>query len=110
MDHARGSGKTRRGHQAVDRAAEEASLTSTKPRRASPNSTSRPTTPISGATPAAPSARCKSAPREMHERLALYAQLNAITRIERELDDQITMIELGDSEKDTQVVTEAENA
>jgi peptide chain release factor 2 len=46
----------------------------------------------------------------MQERNALDDQLNAITRIERELDDQITMIELGESEKDAQVVSEAEQA
>jgi len=46
----------------------------------------------------------------MQERNALDDQLNAIARIERELDDQITMIELGDSEKDQRVIGEAENA
>src|SRR5204863_7833359 len=44
----------------------------------------------------------------MQERNALDDQLNAIGRIERDLDDQITMIELGDSEKDQRVVAEAE--
>jgi len=44
----------------------------------------------------------------MQERNALDDQLNAIGRIERDLDDQITMIELGDAEKDQRVVTEAE--
>jgi peptide chain release factor 2 len=44
----------------------------------------------------------------MQERTALDDQLNAIGRIERELDDQITMIELGEAEKDQAVVTEAE--
>jgi len=37
------------------------------------------------------------AQRVMQERNALDDQLNAIGRIERDLDDQITMIELGDA-------------
>jgi len=44
----------------------------------------------------------------MQERNALDDQLNAIGRIGRDLDDQITMIELGEAEKDQRVVTEAE--
>jgi peptide chain release factor 2 len=44
----------------------------------------------------------------MQERNALDDQLNAIGRIERDVDDQITMIELGDAEKDQRVVGEAE--
>jgi len=44
----------------------------------------------------------------MQERNALEDQLNAIGRIERDLEDQITMIELGEAEKDQRVVTEAE--
>jgi peptide chain release factor 2 len=44
----------------------------------------------------------------MQERNALDDQLNAIGRIERDLDDQITMIELGDAEKDQRVIGEAE--
>ena len=44
----------------------------------------------------------------MQERNALDDQLNAIGRIERDLDDQVTMIELGDAEKDPRVVGEAE--
>ncbi len=44
----------------------------------------------------------------MQERNALDDQLNAIGRIGRDLDDQITMIELGDAEKDQRVVGEAE--
>jgi peptide chain release factor 2 len=44
----------------------------------------------------------------MQERNALDDQLNAIGRIERDLQDQITMIELGDAEKDQRVVAEAE--
>jgi peptide chain release factor 2 len=44
----------------------------------------------------------------MQERNALDDQLNAIGRMERDLDDQITMIELGDAEKDQRVIAEAE--
>jgi peptide chain release factor 2 len=46
----------------------------------------------------------------MQERNSLEDSLNAIGRIERELDDQITMIELGKSEKDASVIAEAEAA
>jgi peptide chain release factor 2 len=46
----------------------------------------------------------------MRERDALEDQLGAIGRIEQELDDQLTMIELGESEKDTKAVSEAEAA
>jgi peptide chain release factor 2 len=46
----------------------------------------------------------------MQERNALDDQLNAIGRIERELDDQVTMIELGEAEKDGKVIAEAEDA
>jgi peptide chain release factor 2 len=46
----------------------------------------------------------------MQERNALDDQLNAIGRIERDIDDQITMIELGDAEKDQRVISEAEGA
>src|SRR5262245_1376905 len=45
----------------------------------------------------------------MQERTALDEQLGAIGRIERELDDQLTMIELGEAEKDQKVIAEAEN-
>src|SRR5262245_11897184 len=44
----------------------------------------------------------------MQERTALEDQLGSISRIERELDDQLTMIELGEAENDQKVVTEAE--
>jgi peptide chain release factor 2 len=44
----------------------------------------------------------------MQERTALEDQLSAIGRIERDLEDQVGMIELGEAEKDQQVVTEAE--
>ncbi len=46
----------------------------------------------------------------MQERTALEDQLKSIGRIEQELDDQITMIELGETEKDQATVTEAEEA
>jgi peptide chain release factor 2 len=44
----------------------------------------------------------------MQERTALEDQLSAIGRIERDLEDQVGMIELGEAEKDQQVITEAE--
>ena len=46
----------------------------------------------------------------MQERNALEDGLGAIGKIERELDDQLTMIELGDAEKDANAVAEAEAA
>src|SRR5262247_367211 len=46
----------------------------------------------------------------MQERTALEDQLGSIGRIERELDDQLTMIELGEAENDQKVVGEAEAA
>jgi peptide chain release factor 2 len=46
----------------------------------------------------------------MQERNALEDSLGAIGRIEQELDDQITMIELGEAENDRKVVAEAETA
>ena len=46
----------------------------------------------------------------MRERDALDDSLNAIGRIERDLDDQLMLIELGESEKDDATVTEAETA
>jgi peptide chain release factor 2 len=46
----------------------------------------------------------------MRERTALENQLNGITRIERELDDQLMLIELGEAEKDQGVIAEAEAA
>jgi peptide chain release factor 2 len=46
----------------------------------------------------------------MQERTALEDQLNAIARIEQELDDQLTMIELGEAENDQKVIAEAEAA
>ena len=49
------------------------------------------------------------AQRVMQERNALEDQLSAIDRIERELDDQVTMIGLGEAEKDQKVIGEAED-
>jgi peptide chain release factor 2 len=46
----------------------------------------------------------------MQERTALEDQLAAIGRIEQDLDDQLTMIELGEAENDQKVVAEAEAA
>jgi peptide chain release factor 2 len=46
----------------------------------------------------------------MQERTALDEQLGALARIAQELDDQVTLIELGESEKDQSVVAEAEAA
>jgi peptide chain release factor 2 len=46
----------------------------------------------------------------MRERDALEDQLDAIGRIEQELDDQVTMIALGEEEKDAKAVAEAEAA
>src|SRR5207344_547563 len=50
------------------------------------------------------------AQRVMQERTALEDQLTAIGRIEQELDDQLTMIELGESEKDAKTIADAETA
>jgi peptide chain release factor 2 len=46
----------------------------------------------------------------MQERTALDEQLGALSRIDRELDDQITLIELGEAEKDQKTITEAEES
>src|SRR5246500_996000 len=46
----------------------------------------------------------------MQERTALDEQLTALGGIDQELDDQVTLIELGEAENDQSVVTEAENA
>jgi peptide chain release factor 2 len=46
----------------------------------------------------------------MQERTALEDQLGSIGRIERELDDQLTMIELGEAENDQKVIGDAEAA
>jgi peptide chain release factor 2 len=44
----------------------------------------------------------------MQERTALDEQLTALARIDQELDDQITLIELGQAESDQKVIAEAE--
>jgi len=46
----------------------------------------------------------------MQERTALDEQLTALARMEQELDDQITLIELGESENDPNTIAEAEAA
>jgi peptide chain release factor 2 len=46
----------------------------------------------------------------MQERTALEDQLTSIGRIEQELDDQVTMIELGEAENDQKAVADAEAA
>jgi peptide chain release factor 2 len=46
----------------------------------------------------------------MQERNGIEENLTAIARIERELDDNLTMIELGEAEGDGKVVAEAEEA
>jgi peptide chain release factor 2 len=46
----------------------------------------------------------------MQERTALEDQLTSIGRIEQELEDQLTMIELGEAEKDAKVIADAEAA
>jgi peptide chain release factor 2 len=44
----------------------------------------------------------------MRERTALESQLTAVVRLERELDDAVTLIELGESENDQASVAEGE--
>jgi peptide chain release factor 2 len=46
----------------------------------------------------------------MQERTSLDEQLGALARIEQELDDQVTLIELGEAESDQAVIGEAEAA
>jgi peptide chain release factor 2 len=46
----------------------------------------------------------------MQERTALDDQLSALSRIEQELDDQVTLIEMGEAENDQNVIAEAEAA
>jgi peptide chain release factor 2 len=46
----------------------------------------------------------------MQERTALDEQITALARIEQELDDQVMLIELGDSENDSKTIAEAEAA
>jgi peptide chain release factor 2 len=50
------------------------------------------------------------AQRVMQERTALEDQLSSIGRIEQELDDHTTMIELGEAEGDPRVIADAEAA
>jgi peptide chain release factor 2 len=50
------------------------------------------------------------AQRTMRERDALDDQLKSIGRIEQDLDDQLMLIELGESEEDAGTVSEAEGA
>ena len=44
----------------------------------------------------------------MQERTSLDDQLNALSQIDQELDDQVTLIELGEAEGDQSVIAEAE--
>jgi peptide chain release factor 2 len=46
----------------------------------------------------------------MQERTALEDSLTVISRIEQQLDDHLTLLELGDAENDSKVVAEAEAA
>jgi len=46
----------------------------------------------------------------MQERTALEDRLSSIGRIEQELEDQLTMIELGEAEKDQKAIADAEEA
>ena len=46
----------------------------------------------------------------MQERTALDEQLTALGRMEQQLDDQVTLIELGESETDPKTIAEAEAA
>ncbi len=50
------------------------------------------------------------ASRVMQERTALDDQLGALSRIEQELDDQVMLIEIGETENDLDVIDEAEAA
>ena len=102
VSHARGNPEHRRRDQAVGRAAEEASLTSTQARArlAELNKLAEDPTLWNDQ---------QRAQRVMQERTALEDQLTAIGRIEQELDDQLTMIELGEAEKDQSVIADAED-
>ena len=46
----------------------------------------------------------------MQERTALDDQLNSLVRIEQELDDQLTLIELGEAENDQKTIADAQTA
>ncbi|MBV1698066.1 MAG: peptide chain release factor 2 [Hyphomicrobiales bacterium] len=50
------------------------------------------------------------ASRVMQERTALDDQLNALSRIDQELEDQLMLIELGETEDDQNTIAEAEAA
>jgi peptide chain release factor 2 len=50
------------------------------------------------------------AQRVMQERTGLEDQLTSISRIEQELEDQITMLELGEAEGDQKTVADAQAA
>jgi peptide chain release factor 2 len=50
------------------------------------------------------------ASRLMQERTALDERITALLRMEQELDDQVTLIELGESENDPKTIAEAEAA
>src|SRR5215213_1826947 len=52
----------------------------------------------------------RKAQKLMQERTSLEGQLTGIGKVERELEDQVGMIELGEAENDAGVVTEAEQA
>src|ERR1700759_5758252 len=52
----------------------------------------------------------QKAQKLMQERTSLEDALSGISKVERELDANIGMIELGEAENDTTVVAEAENA
>ncbi|MBN9598796.1 MAG: peptide chain release factor 2 [Afipia sp.] len=52
----------------------------------------------------------QKAQKLMQERTSLENQLTGIGKIERELEDQTGLIELGEAENDDSVITEAENA
>ncbi|MDQ2080783.1 peptide chain release factor 2 [Xanthobacteraceae bacterium Astr-EGSB] len=52
----------------------------------------------------------QKAQRLMQERTSLEDSLGAIDRMERDIDDQVTLIEMGESENDQTVVAEAEAA
>src|SRR6201991_5179192 len=52
----------------------------------------------------------QKAQKLMQERTSLENQLTGIGKVEREIEDQVGMIELGEAEKDESVIAEAESA
>ncbi|MGO4174842.1 peptide chain release factor 2 [Bosea sp. TAF32] len=52
----------------------------------------------------------EAAQKLMRERTSLETQIEGITKLERELDDALTLIELGEMEEDEATVTEGEQA